>query len=221
MNLFDKIKKDKYMVIDNFLSYEHIDEIKKEVVNNRMLPLSFCGDSIAGSSQFIEKKIKQTKNKNIIRSSQLVHVLYHQELETESPLFSTAFHLKDHKSPYYNLMVGSVLYKLLRYQTNFIVHRAKINLKLPTPKTNKDSFDGPHTDTSKRHLVLIFYLHDCDGDTFFLNEKDYSVLNRISPKENRLLVFDGAITHAAGFPINSPYRYVVNFNIFPERDNND
>jgi hypothetical protein len=202
MNLFDKIRKEKYMVIDNFLSKEHIVEIKKEVVDNENLPLSFTADTISG---FI--KNKKIKNKNIVDSSQLVHTLYH--------------HNRQIKSPYYDLMVGSILYKLLKFQTNFIVHRAKINLKLPTPKTNKDSFDGPHTDTGEPHLALILYLHDCDGDTFLLDEKNYSILNRISPKENRLLMFDGDITHAAGFPISSPYRYIINYNILPERNTND
>jgi|TARA_E500000318_G_scaffold22028_1_gene22345 hypothetical protein len=211
MNLFDKIQKEKYMVIDDFLSKEHVEEIQRRVINNDETFFSFTANSIG---KFLEhggpnEKIKQSKLKNIVYSSQLVHVLWHQDSK------------KQDKSILYDIAVGSVLYKLLKFQTNFIVHRAKINLKVPTLNTNKDSFDGPHVDTTVPHISLIFYLHDCDGDTFLLNEKDYSIYKRISPKENRLLIFDGNIKHAAGFPISSPYRYIINYNIIPERSTND
>ena len=58
------------------------------------------------------------------------------------------------------------------------------------------------------HKVFLFYINDSDGDTFFFNNKE--IFKRITPKKNRLVIFDGNIKHAGTHPIKSEKRIVLN-----------
>lgn len=60
-----------------------------------------------------------------------------------------------------------------------------------------------HTDQSDRHLSLLYYVNDCDGETIF---KD---LYRQQPVKNTAVLFDGRIPHQVSTP--SHWRSVLNF----------
>ena len=91
--------------------------------------------------------------------------------------------------------------------------------------------NDPHVDFEKEHYTGLLYLNDSDGDTFIYNQKydpstnllmqEYfntflnghlSVKETISPKQNRLVIFDGHYFHSSSTPTIVPARYVVNFN---------
>ena len=81
------------------------------------------------------------------------------------------------------------------------IYRIKCNLLFPTHTGRKHL--PPHTDYQKgKHSVILYYVNDSDGDTFLFND-DMTVRERVSPKKNRALYFDGSITHAASNPKNS------------------
>jgi hypothetical protein len=85
-------------------------------------------------------------------------------------------------------------------------------------------FDGcfgvPHTDYDNNpNLVTgIYYVNDCDGDTVIFNETSsqhsstLTVRQRISPKKGRIVLFDGNLLHAKGYPSNNNSRIVLNIN---------
>lgn len=87
--------------------------------------------------------------------------------------------------------------------------RSKSNLQLS--RTTDKIHTTPHTDSSENHKVLIYYVNDSDGDTFFFND-GFEIIDRVSPKKGRFIMFDGNVLHAAGFNKNTDVRINVNFN---------
>ena len=97
--------------------------------------------------------------------------------------------------------------------------RVKINLTFPSLNTTKDSHYPVHVDAgiNEKYKTVIYYVNDSDGDTIIFNEdKNYkgplTIKRKISPKKGRLIIFDGDLLHAGGFPIESKQRIVLNIN---------
>jgi hypothetical protein len=87
--------------------------------------------------------------------------------------------------------------------------RSKANLQL-SQATNK-IHTTPHTDSLEKHKVVIYYANDSDGDTFFF-DSSLKIVNRVTPKKGRFVMFDGNVLHAAGFNIDTDIRININFN---------
>ena len=67
----------------------------------------------------------------------------------------------------------------------------------------------PHIDTSYKHIVMLYYVNDSDGDTYFY-EKGI-VKDKVSPKKNTAVVFDGNTYHASSNP-SKDVRITLNLN---------
>lgn len=104
------------------------------------------------------------------------------------------------------------------------VLEARSFLQLPL---NKDfigkGVDTPHLDRTIPHLVFLYYVCDSDGDTIIYNYKskdaqdvpyfeDIKELKRITPKQGRVVVFDGLHWHTAEQPTKD-VRCIININI--------
>ena len=111
----------------------------------------------------------------------------------------------------------------------------KINIKnvdvlqgrsfLSTP-TNipKDDVDTPHVDMVAPHFVMLYYVCDSDGDTIIYNEKtkfddcipdpkmNYTIKKKVSPKQGRVVLFNGIHYHTAEQP-NHNLRCIVNYDL--------
>ena len=76
--------------------------------------------------------------------------------------------------------------------------------------------DTPHIDTLKDHFVMLYYVCDSDGDTLIYNEKSksdiYTLQKRVTPKQGRVILFDGSFYHTGEQPLNN-VRCVVNYNL--------
>jgi len=86
-----------------------------------------------------------------------------------------------------------------------------------------------HIDTGTNHIVIIYYINDSDGDTLlFTNKKgnsaesikdnfnsvntdDFELLQRVSPKKGRVLIFNGNLYHYGEYPTKGN-RFVINYN---------
>ena len=97
--------------------------------------------------------------------------------------------------------------------------RVKINLTFPTPIASKDSHYPVHVDAgiNEKYKTAIYYVNDSDGDTIIFNEtKNHkgalTIKRTITPKKGRLVIFDGDLLHAGGFPISSKHRIIINMN---------
>ena len=90
---------------------------------------------------------------------------------------------------------------------------------LQFPLNLKDkTVDTPHVDLQQEHLVALYYVCDSDGDTIIYNErhepadKVYTVKQRVTPKQGRMVLFDGSLYHTAEQPEHN-VRCVVNYNL--------
>ena len=89
-------------------------------------------------------------------------------------------------------------------------------LQLPTI-IKKEDVDTPHTDMSVQHFVMLYYVCDSDGDTIIYNEKVISekgltVQKKVTPKQGRVVLFNGAYYHTAQQP-NHNLRCIVNYDL--------
>ena len=90
-------------------------------------------------------------------------------------------------------------------------------LQFPIQKERGEP-DLPHIDiNNKIHIVGLYYVVDSDGDTVIYNEtkesKTYTIKKSVTPKQGRMVIFDGSLYHAAKQPINSNTRCIVNYNL--------
>ena len=98
--------------------------------------------------------------------------------------------------------------------------RIRASLKTQLKGFTENDYNLPHVDYDYPHKSIIYYLNESDGDTWMFNEKftkfpepdKFTVKDRITPKPNRLLVFDGLDYHTASNPINSTTRFIININ---------
>ena len=89
---------------------------------------------------------------------------------------------------------------------------------LQFPLNLKDrTVDTPHIDLhNRKHLVALYYVCDGDGDTIIYNEREklgtYTIKQKVTPKQGRMVLFDGSLYHTAEQPLNN-VRCVVNYNL--------
>jgi hypothetical protein len=90
-----------------------------------------------------------------------------------------------------------------------------------------------HVDVGVPHMVALMYLNDSDGDTIIYKEKmnpnhyktpftleEYDMYlrdkltedRRVTPKANRVVLFDGATYHSSSTPTTVDRRITMNIN---------
>ena len=99
---------------------------------------------------------------------------------------------------------------------NVNVLQGRSFLQFPLNLKNK-SVDTPHIDLHyRKHLVALYYVCDSDGDTIIYNERQklgtYTIKQKVTPKQGRMVLFDGSLYHTAEQPLNN-VRCVVNYNL--------
>ena len=94
-------------------------------------------------------------------------------------------------------------------------------LQLPLRNIDTSIVDSPHIDLDPgdEHIVVLYYVNDSDGDTIIYNEREkdrpdgiYTIKQRVTPKQGRVVLFDGWLMHTAEQPINN-VRCIVNYNL--------
>ena len=89
-------------------------------------------------------------------------------------------------------------------------------LQLPT-NIKREDVDSPHVDMQFKHFVMLYYVCDSDGDTIIYNEekiseKGFTVQRKVTPKQGRVVLFNGSLYHTAEQP-NYNKRCVVNYDL--------
>ena len=107
--------------------------------------------------------------------------------------------------------------------------RMRANLTLPN-KTSTLEYHMPHIDSFFEHWNAIYYVNDCDGDTIIFNETNdtydpgtddimrikenkFTIKERVTPKQGRVVVFPGKYYHTSSYCKDSAYRSVININL--------
>ena len=110
-------------------------------------------------------------------------------------------------------LLKNVCCKIDKQDVNIIKGRSFLQLPI---NYNGERIDTPHIDIVDDHFVILYYVCDSDGDTIIYNEKvksdSYTIQKRITPKQGRVVVFDGSYYHTAEQPIDN-IRCVVNYDL--------
>jgi hypothetical protein len=86
------------------------------------------------------------------------------------------------------------------------LYRARFGLYLPI--RDAPEYNNIHVDMPQPHTVALYYVNDSDGDTFFF-DNNREVVERVTPKKGRMVVFDGLTFHASSMPSKN-YRISLN-----------
>ena len=141
---------------------------------------------------------------------------------------------ENYKSPFYELFspIMDNMVDLLQANLDF----TRVRLGLHVNRQVDRLHNHPHIDSQKDHYAALYYVNESDGDTFFFDQYDspYSgtsqqrieaidneeltIYKRVSPKRNRLVIFDGHQVHASSEPKLFPSRVVINFNFVANKD---
>ena len=90
-------------------------------------------------------------------------------------------------------------------------------------KNSKHKEDTPHIDIEQPHTVFLYYVNDADGDTVIYDYvsknikdiptyEDLTIIKNITPKQGRVIVFDGMTWHSSTQPTKGP-RCIINFDM--------
>jgi len=119
--------------------------------------------------------------------------------------------------------VNKIIQKnLVLYNVRSFLH-LPLNEKFMNSGDNKHKADTPHIDLDSPHTVFLYYVNDADGDTLLYDYKSTNILDRpkyenikvtkrITPKQGRVVVFDGMTWHSSSQPTRGS-RCVINFDM--------
>ena len=177
-------------IIDNALNSSLLSAIQ-EVITSLKMPW-----------YFIENSVDPAETK-LVKAHPLNYSFHHLVLNKE--LSNTPL------SPFDDMttLISLILKDLFELEKTSSIYRLRWGM---TTTLNKIHRHNPHIDYSIPHKVILFYLNASDGDTDFY-DKDLNIIDSVTPKENRAVLFDGSILHASSKPIEFPRRIVLNINI--------
>lgn len=191
-------------VIDNFISENFQHEIKNLLLGNSF-PWYFSDDITFGK-----------------------HLIDSQNLGETHPAHAHLFcRNKKVTSAYFEsiLPIAYLATSKLNLPYNEVI-QCRSFLQYPLNSTFiSNSADRLHIDLPYDHTVVLYYVVDSDGDTVIVDKQregnieefhhlleDYNVVERVTPKQGRAVVFDGKYYHTA-FQPQQNMRCIINFNV--------
>ena len=191
----------KVLVFDDIIDLEYQEKIKnvligEETFNDYYFPWYFTQD------------VTNQKDKNSQKRSALTHQYVISEDDTDTVgTIDSVFH--DLFIPLLNKACNKV------DKQNISIIKGRSFLQLPINYKGKKE-DTPHIDIIDSHFVMLYYVCDSDGDTIIYNEQkksdNYTVQKRVTPKQGRVVLFDGNFYHTAEQPTDN-VRCVVNYDL--------
>tara|TARA_B100000287_G_scaffold302069_1_gene285192 strand:- start:2311 stop:2898 length:588 start_codon:yes stop_codon:yes gene_type:complete len=191
------IGKGEILVIDDFISLEYQEIIKKELMGfENNFPWIYTED-VTGVGDY---------------DSQYRPALAHQYVSIDDDDISEII------CDYHHLFVP-MLSRTCQYlkMPEMNVIQGRSFLQFPLNLRSKD-VDTPHIDLDEgqEHTVVLYYVVSADGDTIIYNERTesltYTEKQRVTPKQGRVVIFDGGQYHTAEQPSNGT-RCIVNYNL--------
>mgnify|MGYP001229029489 CR=1 FL=1 len=185
------------LVIDDFISLEYQEKIKQELLGlENNFPWIYTED-VTGAGDY---------------DSQHRAALGHQYVEIDddnkSEITSVYHHL-------FIPMLSKACQHLKMPEVEVLQGRSFLQFPL---NLNSSKDDTPHIDLDEgdEHVVVLYYVISADGDTIIYNERTesltYTEKQRVTPKQGRVVIFDGGQYHTAQQPKNG-VRCIVNYNL--------
>lgn len=111
------------------------------------------------------------------------------------------------------------------------IHRCIAGIQGVQVIREKSKICNIHVNQNQDHLVMLYYVNDSDGDTilydktlddilydekkYFDKQYEFNIVNRITPKKGRVLLFDGKTYHSASSP-SKGIRCIITLDLFGE-----
>lgn len=194
-----------FKIYDDFLSENTIDEIEQELTS---LSFPWYKSTSGYKTLDVDTKMKEKEKwRNTVDHSQLVHSFINtcgdaNDSKWTPLVISLIQQCINHISTDWNISQVEIL----KSKSNIVLNNGLLR--------NKKSHSFPHIDFKKKHLVLLYYVNESDGDTIIFDQiKKNKRIASVSPKKGRLLVFDGDHYHASSSPQKSDCRIIINTNI--------
>ena len=195
------IDKGGILVIDDFIDKDYQEDIKDHLMgdylyNDQQFPWYYIDDVTAAYEEGNQGR------------AGLSHVYVEIDEDNTSEIIS------DFHEIFIPLL--SKACEVLQVPTAKIV-QGRSFLQFPLNLESTDD-DTPHIDLDEgdRHIVVLYYVVTSDGDTVIYNERTesdtYTVKQRVTPKQGRVVIFDGGLYHTAQQALKN-IRCIVNYNL--------
>jgi hypothetical protein len=136
-------------------------------------------------------------------------------------------------------IINSIKLNLLNKLNMEFVKDYRIKINWTTPIGESYDFKNLiHIDMNVAHIAIVYYINNTNGDTVFLNNKkgnsaeshqsnfdninisEFEILNKISPKKGRAIIFNGNTYHYGEYPTIAD-RFVINFDLVAKNINSN
>ena len=193
------ISEGQILVIDDFVSLEYQEKIKQELIGiDNDFPWFYTED-ITGAGDY-DSQHRAALGHNYV------------ELDDDDDVCEI-------KSVYHHLFTP-MLSKACQYlkMPEAEILQGRSFLQFPLVNVDTSVVDTPHIDIDEgdKHIVVLYYVIDSDGDTIIYNERtessSYTEKQRVSPKQGRVVIFEGGQYHTAAQPTKGT-RCIVNYNL--------
>ena len=193
------ISKGEILVIDDFVTLEYQEKIKRELIGlDNNFPWFYTED-ITGAGDYDSQHRAALGHQYVIINDD----------DDTSEIESVYHHL-------FTPMLSKACQYLKMPEAEILQGRSF--LQFPLVNVDTSVVDTPHIDLDEgwEHAVVLYYVVDSDGDTIIYNERTesltYTEKQRVSPKQGRVVIFEGGQYHTATQPTKGT-RCIVNYNI--------
>ena len=191
--------KNKILVFDDIIDLEYQEKIKKVLLSD----YEYKGYEFPW---YFTQDVTNPLNSNTQKRS----AFYHGYVVTDDDTIGTidsVFHYL------FVPLIDNSCSKIGKQDVTIIKGRSFLQLPINFKGEREDS---PHVDITDDHFVMLYYVCDSDGDTIIFNEREksekYTIQKRVTPKQGRVVLFDGTFYHTAEQPIDN-VRCVINYDL--------
>jgi len=190
------IDKGEILVIDNFIDKEYQEKIKNNLMGDNDFPWYYIDD------------VTVAYEDNNQGRPGLSHVYVEYNDDGSSEIVSDFHEL-------FIPLLNQACFVLQVPTAKIIQGRSFLQFPLNLYSSEDDT---PHIDLDEgeRHVVVLYYVVTSDGDTVIYNERTegntYTVKQKVTPKQGRVVIFDGGLYHTAQQALRK-HRCIVNYNL--------
>ena len=190
------IDKGGILVIDDFIDKDYQEKIKDNLMGDNDFPWYYIDDVTAAYEEGNQGR------------PGLSHVYVEHNEDNTSEIISEFHELF--------LPLLNKACQVLQVPRAYIV-KGRSFLQFPLNLNSSDD-DTPHIDLDEgdKHIVVLYYVITSDGDTIIYNQRTesdvYTVKQKVTPKQGRVVIFDGGLYHTAQQALRQ-IRCIVNYNL--------
>ena len=212
----------KILIIDDFIDKEYQEKIKSELLGSednegQMFPWFYTEDVTTAYDD-------ESQHRCGLAHSYVDLPKELQDYDLPESVIKKRKFLGKVISEYHELfvpMLKKVGFKLKLPDVQVLQGRSFLQFPINTDGTIDTAHIDIYDDNEANidFIVALYYVIDSDGDTIIYNERvkdpegKYTIKSSITPKQGRMVIFDGGLYHAAKQPINSNTRCIVNYNL--------